>query len=1202
MRLKRLELQGFKSFLDRTVLSFEPGVTGVVGPNGCGKSNIVDAILWVMGEQSPKHLRGESMTDVIFAGSDSRPPTSMAEVSLVLDKQGVALAPQFAAFDNGDEIAITRRIYRDGTGEFQINKSSCRLKDIHELFMDTGVGRRAYSIIEQGQIDRMINVKPEERRGIFEEVAGITKYKAKRKEAEKKLEQTRGNLLRLEDIVIELEKQLRSLKIQATRAKKFRELKGELESVDLFLMGRELAEVRREVALLEEERTRLIDERSSWDAEIATREADLVQLEVTRVEQERAYQDASAKERDMLVEREKVESALGLFDERKRNLERTLELAADEEHELTEREDSLRTKIDDETAARDAAARRLEDIEATLACREKELHGLQESRREATRAAEKSQMEASRAQADLAQATSRLEGVAQRVEELEDKARKLGLAQDEAERLLGDLTERLTVAEARTEEVREAITTSQSAVEAAGTRTEELSLSLEALEEKTFRLRESFHEKRSKQSSLEELAANFEGLAASAKEIFPKLKAEGIEAKPLAELLRPEAALEDPLELLLGDELGTVVVRTAADAKRAAEIARDSSIERVRIVSVEGAEAAPRAEAQGPALLDRVKITAGYENVARWAVGSVELCESDAALFAQSSASDRFSLEGNVYAGGDGVLESGRMPSRAGVFARRREIEVLTAEAEELEKQLAEATAERQSLLDALKAQERERDQLKASLSDLHVRSMEARKEREKVQFERERAERDRISVETEVSELDERRSSLDEERSRHQASGAAANERSEAASQATGEAQARVQQFEHAIEGALEHTSELRSEKSTQVERQVSLEQMLARIEAELEQAVRRRNHLVSQREAAEEELGGLGEQRQESEARKAKLAESLDALRILLADTQRGFYETCERLQTLRDELSERQKSRDVSLDRLREVEIKHGQETTRRDTLLQRADERYQIQLAPVDSGEDLAASSAPLFFESVPIDWSVATFDEKRILLSEHAKGLREKVSRYGEVNLTAIQEFEEVQKRYDFLVAQRTDLLSSIAILDEAILRIDETTKFRFKDTFDAVQRKFGEIFPVLFNGGKGELVLTNGDNPLEAGVDILVQPPGKRLQSIGLLSGGEKALTAVSLVLAIFARKPSPFCLLDEVDAPLDDANVSRFNTVIRKMAEKTQFIVITHNKKTMEIAEALYGVTMERAGVSKMASVRLTTTAVGHA
>src|SRR4051812_38559289 len=242
MRLKRLELQGFKSFLERTILNFDPGITGVVGPNGCGKSNIVDAILWVMGEQSPKHLRGDTMTDVIFAGSDTKAATSFAEVSLILDRESVVLAPAFSAFDKSEEISITRRLHRDGQGEFMINRTSCRLKDIHELFMDTGVGRRAYSIIEQGQIDRMINVKPEERRYLFEEVAGITKYKAKRKEAERKLDQTRQNLLRLQDIVTELEKQIRSLKIQATRARKYKELKCELEAADFHLLGRDLYE------------------------------------------------------------------------------------------------------------------------------------------------------------------------------------------------------------------------------------------------------------------------------------------------------------------------------------------------------------------------------------------------------------------------------------------------------------------------------------------------------------------------------------------------------------------------------------------------------------------------------------------------------------------------------------------------------------------------------------------------------------------------------------------------------------------------------------------------------------------------------------------------------------------------------------------------------------------------------------------------
>jgi chromosome segregation protein len=351
MRLKRLELQGFKSFLDRTILTFEPGITGVVGPNGCGKSNIVDAIQWVMGEQSAKHLRGEAMTDVIFNGSDHKAATSMAEVSLILDRNGVALSPQFAAFDKGEEIAVTRRVYRDGTGEFLINKTPCRLKDIHELFMDTGVGRRAYSIIEQGQIDRMINVKPEERRFLFEEVAGITKYKVKRKEAEKKLELTGQNLVRLHDIVNELEKQIRSLKVQATRARKYKELKGELEAVDLFLLGRSLYNHKKAIQELSERREELALVRSESDALFGQMDAQITELEVLRIDQEKIYQSLGEREHDLSLLIQKLESQLTLFEERRKNISQNCENGVKEEGAIQQETSELHEegqRVDDE--------------------------------------------------------------------------------------------------------------------------------------------------------------------------------------------------------------------------------------------------------------------------------------------------------------------------------------------------------------------------------------------------------------------------------------------------------------------------------------------------------------------------------------------------------------------------------------------------------------------------------------------------------------------------------------------------------------------------------------------------------------------------------------------------------------------------------------------------------------------------------------
>jgi chromosome segregation protein len=325
VRLKRLELQGFKSFLDRTILTFEKGITGVVGPNGCGKSNIVDAIMWVMGEQSAKHLRGDTMTDVIFNGSDSRSATGMAEVSLILDRENSVLSPAFASFQISDEISVTRRVYRDGVGEYLINKQPCRLKDIHELFMDTGLGKRAYSIIEQGQIDRMINVKPDERKYLFEEVAGVTKYKTKRKEAEKKLELAKQNILRVQDIIVELEKQIRSLKIQATKAKKYREMKDELEIADLFLMGRELYECEKKLEVFVEKKRECEDLKVELETLLSSLDAQISELEITRIDQEKTSELLNQEERNLSLSIEKIDGKLNVLEERKKFLQINLE-------------------------------------------------------------------------------------------------------------------------------------------------------------------------------------------------------------------------------------------------------------------------------------------------------------------------------------------------------------------------------------------------------------------------------------------------------------------------------------------------------------------------------------------------------------------------------------------------------------------------------------------------------------------------------------------------------------------------------------------------------------------------------------------------------------------------------------------------------------------------------------------------------------
>jgi len=590
MRLKRLELQGFKSFLDRTILTFEPGITGVVGPNGCGKSNIVDAIQWVMGEQSAKHLRGDSMTDVIFNGSDTKAPTSMAEVSLVLDRQGTTLSPAFAVFDKSDEIAVTRRVYRDGTGEYLINKVSCRLKDIHELFMDTGVGKRAYSIIEQGQIDRMINVKPEERRHLFEEVSGITKYKAKRKEAERKLEATRANMQRLQDIIIELEKQIRSLKVQATRAKKYKELKSELETVDLHLLGRNLFTHKNQIETLTLTKNDLVNQRSESDALFAEVDSELTSAEVLRIDQEKSYQSLSEKERDLSLGSQKLENQINLLEERKSFLSQTVEENLQEQERLREEISILTAQEQTEVQEREAVAEGMVQIGEGIQAREQEIRLIQEEKQRATHKRDILNHRKTQSSHRLVTLESQIQNF--EAKELDFNERKIQFANRQSEiqtgieshrEVWGQVESKISDCLARANQAEREVSVLSADLETSSSR-------LSELEKILYDSRESYHTQKSRLDSLKELQQNLEGYSPTAREILSQLEGTGIEAVPLAEVLKPSKEIEDHLETLLGADMNTLVVSTADEAKHLANLITEKNLERVKILALSDLE------------------------------------------------------------------------------------------------------------------------------------------------------------------------------------------------------------------------------------------------------------------------------------------------------------------------------------------------------------------------------------------------------------------------------------------------------------------------------------------------------------------------------------------------------------------------------------------------------------------------------------
>ena len=1202
MRLKRLELQGFKSFLDRTVLTFQPGITGVVGPNGCGKSNIVDAIQWVMGEQSAKHLRGDSMTDVIFNGSDSKAATSMAEVSLILDRQGVALAPQFAAFDKSDEIAITRRVYRDGTSEYCINKTQCRLRDIHELFMDTGVGKRAYSIIEQGQIDRMISVKPEERRGLFEEVAGITKYKAKRKEAEKKLEGTRQNLTRLQDIINELEKQIRSLKVQATRARKYKELKGELEAVDLFLLGRNAFRHSSEITELTQKKEKLVNERSESDAQYSQLEAQITELDVKRIDQEREVQNLGSQERDLTLSLQKFESQIVLVEEQKKNLQESLDRKQAEQKQLEDAFQKLETDQAQEEVGLETLLKSLTHLEQELSdfdrraqdlnqIRQAELHQKTDLENQRNRLAQK--RVSSESQSENLQA--RLTEVKSQKEVLSEKKSQLDLVM-ESQR------SSLLAADQKIQQINERTTQAEQQVASIFSDCQTSSSKLSEVENSLYSIRESFHGRRSRMESLKELQTNLEGYSSSARELLMNLGNDKGTAIPLAEVLSPDAEIEDNLETLLGSDMNTILVQTTEEAERLTRTVSEKGLERVRLVAVSELRqsdlGAKPGESEGASpLLDRVRVTPEFRAAADWWFGSVYRVHDVSALFSLRKNYPHLTFitnEGQTVGHRDRSLSSGKTPTKTGVFARRREIEELATECETLNSELGRMNSERESLLEYLQNQEKLHLELKDKLSVIHIEAVEFRKEREKLHFELSRLERDLEALNSEQEKNQNLERDLTQQIQRVSEELNQSIEEAKVIEESLRTCQISIEDRAKELDIITANSSEKRIERSTLGERKNTIEEKIQRLSLEREDKKLSIQRLIESQKTDVQDLQSKTEAVEQIAAQTTESRRHLEQILIQLADVKSAFEETCTDLSELRLKKEELQKHREVVLAEIQETEIQLAHEQGQLDQIKNISNERYHCDPTLLDESVQIELEKLPLFTESLNLDWALLTESEKRGLLEEHLKSMREKIARYGEVNLTAIQEFDDIQKRYDFLTEQKADLENSIQILEDAIKKIEETTRVRFTETFEAVNKKFSEIFPILFNGGKAELTLVYQEGNSDPGVDIMAQPPGKRLQSITLLSGGEKALTAVSLVLAIFARKPSPFCLLDEVDAPLDDANVSRFNTVVKKMAEKTQFIVITHNKKTMEIAEALYGVTMQRNGISKMASVSL--------
>ena len=1169
MKIKRLDIVGFKSFVDKTTFEFADGIIGVVGPNGCGKSNIVDAIRWSMGEQSAKQLRGRSMEDVIFGGSETRKPLGMAEVSIAFSNDE-GLAP--AAFREYAEIVVTRRLYRNGDSEYLINKTPCRLLDITELFMDTGVGTKAYSIIEQGKIGMVLNAKPEERRFLIEEAAGVTKFKARKKSALRKIEATRHNLERLNDIISEVRRQTNSLKRQAKKAERFRTLRDELRGIETgvaYDRYRDLLAGIGDKTSLEKQHQNMVEEKA---AQLAEQEASLEKLKLDQSVREREVSQEQERMFNMTASIQRIEGTIETNKKESALIARQKENYLSESNEASGRLLSL-------TGEEETVRKSLESFQHELNFEDDRL--------------EKADQELSGLTEQEVAVSLRLEDARSRAYNIVGELTRMAAQKEEAERRLGVLSQQTEKSHAEAlvlknehQVAQQQVDTLESSLkkikgdrESMLQRQGELENSVRELEQQTEtnenRLlvqREELNRNRARLESLQQLEKNLEGYGGGVKALMGDASYSDRFGGFLADTLDVPAQYEAAVEAVLGDRLQDLMAKNSKDVIDAFDFLRQNK-GRGSFLLADFKVAALQDNLPGQPLYGLIRVNAEQSTVEALLSG-VQLVDSltsylggdlPAGTLLVTEAGETLSARGELSGGSSEILEEG-------LLHQKREIKELEQLVADLQKQVDQMQQLREQLREKLTTAIAEQKELNAALHQTELQSVDSERDLGGRKLEAERLQ-DRL----EVLSLEE--AQLHEEHEELQRLLKESTQGHGERVQEKGELEKMVAQLQDELlvlrqqrEKANESLTTLKVAVSTMREREESSRQTLLRLEQlrdELqnrtislqqrqEQGDADRERLKLENEELQRKLAALFEQRELLQADVVKLREDFDSGQQQVETRETSLKVLRSDVTGLRENLSNLQlKGREL------ELEAEHL-----RESIL----EKYRVdlnELTPAEGERDR----------------------EQETLRQEE---LKRQLDAMGEVNLTAIEEFQELEERYEFLTVQQEDLQKSLAGLQAAISKINRTTRRRFRETFDLVNAKFQEVFPRLFRGGKAILALSDEDDLLETGIDIVAQPPGKKLQNVTLLSGGEKALTAVALIFSIFMIKPSPFCLLDEVDAPLDDANIGRFNEIVKEMSAISQFILITHNKRTMEIADTLYGVTMEEPGVSKTVSVKI--------
>ena len=1156
MRLSKIRIAGFKSFVDPVTLDLRSNLTGILGPNGCGKSNTIDAVRWVMGESSAKHLRGASMEDVIFNGSSSRKPIGLASVELVFDNSDGTLGGEYA---NYAEISIKRQVSRDGDSKYFLNGAKCRRRDITDIFLGTGLGPRSYAIIEQGMISRLIEAKPEELRNTLEEAAGISRYKERRRETETRMAHTHENLERLSDLRDELEKQLERLDKQAKAAQRFRELRDQerqLEASVLLLQWQHLqadgAQRLRELSqlsntyqahltqmhYLEAVVTELREGYSDANETLNTVQGEYYQAgsEIARIEQSIQHQrDIERRQQDALRTAEQ-------------SIAETLRHAAEDRTKLSVSEAALADLIpraDALSTQLALAEERLAEAEDQLNDWQEHWHTLQQHIADPTRQAqvEKARME---------QLERQLSQTSQRLERLQQEASNLA-----PQRFVDDLH----LLDAQREAAAEALALAEDQLAS-------FSATLSEQQQAYRAANSQLDAQRSRRQSLQGRLASLETLQQSGLDKTNKarqqwLQAHGLAKAPrMAEILNIKHGWEAAFETVLATDLDAVCLDQLW-------LLEADEVLNAGITLLETATNTLTPSPQAPVYLAS-KLHA--PEAARSLVTGIRCAETlREALSKRHSLAPGESIvtRDGLWLGANWLRTHRQHDAQSGILQRQQEIESLREQLEQLETTLSDWQANADTLRTRISTLEQQRQQAQADVNRLHRSESEQRNRLHTLQQRIDQLSQRRQQIDSECTEL---ASQQQQQTAEHELATTQRNaaltlletlqcERDQLATtredwqHAVGEARRTQRDLQDTLQ-------EVRLEIETHRSQRDNSQRQLERIHSRLELLEQQRDTLLEQLQLQDDPLAELEEEREQALTQRADVEQRLTQAR--------------QQLQALEADIRQQDSAR-IQAERLAE---------TSRTALENRKLEWQSVQVREQTLAEQFAKTEcdAAILQAEFPADASAETF-------LQALESVQRSIQRLGAINLAAIDEFREQQERKHYLDQQNADLVAALETLETAIRKIDRETRARFKETFDKVNSRLGEMFPRLFGGGECYLEMT-GDDLLTTGVAIMARPPGKRISTIYLMSGGEKALTAVALVFAIFELNPAPFCLLDEVDAPLDEANVGRFCELVRHMSEQVQFIFITHNKTTMELAENLIGVTMREAGVSRLVTV----------